>query len=105
MGIPTAVLYGRGLFRAITRADVRRTFYGFITIGFAVLFLAFNFSGLILGEVERVWLFLIPMFAITAGHELAAMKRCASGAKLAGLILGLSIFQTLIYNMLIRSRF
>jgi 4-amino-4-deoxy-L-arabinose transferase-like glycosyltransferase len=105
MGIPTAVLYGRGLFRAVTRAEVRRTFYGFITIGFAVLFLAFNFSGLILGEVERIWLFLIPMFAITAGQELATLRRSTPGAKLAGLILGLSIVQALVYNMFIRSKF
>jgi 4-amino-4-deoxy-L-arabinose transferase-like glycosyltransferase len=105
MGIPTAVLYARGLFRAVTRPDIRRSFYGITTIGFALIFVGYNFSGLVLGEVERIWLYLVPLFAVTAGYELAHLMRGGGNRKLPVLVIGLNTCQALIYNILIYSIF
>ncbi|MGD8718156.1 MAG: glycosyltransferase family 39 protein [Candidatus Zixiibacteriota bacterium] len=102
MGVPTAILYVRALCRAVTRPEVRRSFYGAVTIGFAVVFLAYNFSGLILGEVERIWLFLVPFFAFAAGRELA--RRARGSFKEAALVLGLNVLQALVYNLLVYTK-
>jgi len=101
MGVPTAVLYLRELGTVISRRQVRGSLYGATVIVFALVFLAYNFSGLILGEVERVWLFLIPGFVIPAAVQLTRMARGPYGSKALTLALGLGAGQALLYNILL----
>ncbi|MEE9455998.1 MAG: hypothetical protein V3W11_02465, partial [bacterium] len=89
----------RGVFRVIRQKQLRRSFYGATTIGFLLVFLAFNFSGLVLGEVERVWLFLYPAFFVAAGVELAALARQRGGGKLVIGIFALVIIQSFVYKI------
>jgi uncharacterized membrane protein YoaK (UPF0700 family) len=64
-----------------------------------LVFLAFNFSGLVLGEVERVWLFLYPAFFVAAGVALADLaKRRGGGALVAG-IFALMMIQSFVYKI------
>ncbi len=105
MGVPTAVLYARGLFRAVADREVRRSFYGTVTLCFAAAFVAFNFSGLVLGEMERVGAFLVPMFVIPAAVELARLSREKRSAAPLAIILALNAAQALLYNLLFWSKF
>ncbi len=99
VGVPVGVLFLRGAFRVIRQKRTRRSFYGAATIGFLLVFLAFNFSGLVLGEVERVWLFLYPAFFVAAGVELAALARQRGGGKLVIGIFALVIIQSFVYKI------
>ncbi len=99
VGIPAGVLFVRETIRIIRRKQVRRSFYGAAAIGFLLVFLAFNFSGLVLGEVERVWLFLYPAFFVAAGVELANLARERSGGKLVVAIFALTIIQSFVYKI------
>ena len=106
MGVPTAVLYVRGLFRAITVKEVRRSVYGTVTLSFAAAFLAFNFSGLVLGEMERVGVFLVPMFVVPAAVELIRLSReRGAAARAPAIILTLNVTQALLYNLLFWTKF
>jgi hypothetical protein len=105
MGVATAVLYARALFRAVADKEVRRSFYGTVTLCFAAAFLAFNFSGLVLGEMERVGAFLVPMFVIPAAVELARLSRDKRSAAPLAIILTLNAAQALLYNLLFWSKF
>lgn len=105
MGVPTAVLYGREIFRIIGSKDVRRSLYGSSALTFLVVFLGYDFSGLLLGEVERVWLFLVPMFLIPAAVQLTRMARGPYGSKVLPLTVGLIAAQALFYNMLMLTGF
>ncbi len=105
MGVATAVLYARALFRAVTDREVRRSFYGTVTLYFAAAFLAFNFSGLVLGEMERVGAFLVPMFVIPAAVELARLSHDKRSAAPLAIILALNAAQALLYNLLFWSKF
>jgi len=106
MGVPTAVLYARGLFRAVADKEVRRSFYGTVTLCFAAAFLAFNFSGLVLGEMERVGAFLVPMFVVPAAAELMRLSReRGTAARAPAIILALNVTQALLYNLLFWSKF
>jgi hypothetical protein len=105
MGVTTAVLYARALFRAVADKEVRRSFYGTVTLCFAAAFLAFNFSGLVLGEMERVGAFLVPMFAIPAAVELARLSRDKRSAAPLAIILALNAAQALMYNLLFWTKF
>lgn len=106
MGVPTAVLYARGLFRAVAVKEVRRSFYGTVTLCFAAAFLAFNFSGLVLGEMERVGAFLVPMFVVPAAVELVRLGRGrGAAARAPAIILALNVTQALLYNLLFWSKF
>lgn len=100
MGIPAAVLYFREMSRVVTQKQVRRSFYGITTISFLVVFLFYNFSGLTLAEVERVWLFLVPMFLMPAGVQLARLSRRTGSAALPAVVFGLTAAQSLVYNLL-----
>jgi 4-amino-4-deoxy-L-arabinose transferase-like glycosyltransferase len=105
MGVPTAVLYARGLFRAITVKEVRRSIYGAITLSFAAAFLAFNFSGLVLGEMERVGAFLVPMFVVPAAAELTRLSRVRGTTAMPLIFIALNVGQALLYNLLFWSKF
>ena len=106
MGVPTAVLYARGLFRAVADKEVRRSIYGAVTLSFAAAFLAFNFSGLVLGEMERVGAFLVPMFVVPAAAELMRLSReRGTAARAPAIILALNVTQALLYNLLFWSKF
>jgi hypothetical protein len=105
MGIPAAVLYARETFRVVTQKQVRRSFYGAAMISFLVVFLFYNFSGLTLAEVERVWLFLVPMFLIPAGVQLARLCRRTGSAALPAVVFGLTAAQSLVYNLLALTAF
>lgn len=99
VGVPVGVIYLRDAIRVIRRKQLRRSFYGATTIGFLLVFLAFNFSGLVLGEVERVWLFLYPAFFIAAGVELANLARERSDGTLVIAILALTMIQSFVYKI------
>jgi 4-amino-4-deoxy-L-arabinose transferase-like glycosyltransferase len=106
LGVPTAVLYVRGLFRALVVKEVRRSLYGAVTLAFAAAFVAFNFSGLVLGEMERVGIFLAPFFVVTAAAELVRLGReGGAGAKAPAVILALNLGQALLYNLLFWTKF
>jgi hypothetical protein len=105
MGVPAAVLYYREMARIIRDRGVRRSFYGAASIGFLLVFLVYNFSGLTLGEVERVWLFLVPGFLIPAGSGLLRLGKSENGKRLAGAVFTLTIAQALIYNVLLTAPF
>ncbi len=105
MGIPAAVLYSREMFRIVTQKQVRRSFYGITMISFLVVFLFYNFSGLTLAEVERVWLFLVPMFLIPAGVQLACLSRRTGSAAIPAVVVGLTAAQSLVYNILALTAF
>ncbi|HUV87268.1 MAG TPA: glycosyltransferase family 39 protein [bacterium] len=99
VGIPVGILYLRGVFRIIRQKQTRRSFYGATTVGFLLVFLAFNFSGLVLGEVERVWLFLYPAFFVAAGAELAGLARRRCGGKLVVGVFALVMLQSFVYKI------
>jgi len=99
VGIPAGVLYIREIFRIIKRREVRRSFYGAATVGFLAVFLVFNFSGLVLGEVERVWLFLYPAFFVAAGVALAGISRGQRGHMLVAGVFVLTIIQSFAYKI------
>jgi 4-amino-4-deoxy-L-arabinose transferase-like glycosyltransferase len=106
MGVPTAVLYARGLWRALAVKEVRRSIYGTVTLSFAAAFVAFNFSGLVLGEMERVGALLVPMFAVPAAAELTRLSReRGTAARAPSIILGLNVTQAFLYNLLFWSKF
>ena len=105
MGVPAAVLYCREMVRIIREREVRGSFYGAAAIGFLLVFLIYNFSGLTLGEVERVWLFLVPGFLIPAGVALVRLGKMNRGKWLVGTVFTLTIAQALIYNVLLTTPF
>jgi len=105
MGIPAAVLYWREMARVIRHREVRGSFYGAASLGFLLVFLIYNFSGLTLGEVERVWLFLIPGFLIPAGVGLVRLGKRKRGEWLVGAVFTLTIAQALFYNILLTAPF
>ncbi|MGD8718157.1 MAG: hypothetical protein PVH29_04965 [Candidatus Zixiibacteriota bacterium] len=105
MGVPAAVLYTREVFRVLAGRDTRRSFYGLSVIISLVVFLAYNFSGLLLGEVERVWLFLVPVFLIPAGVQLFRIARGPGGRKVLTIAVSLAAAQAFIYNALMLTGF
>jgi hypothetical protein len=78
-GIPTAVLYlwwTRRLFKRTGWSEA-----GAFAFGTALLaLLIFNFSGVTLGEVERIWLYLLPVITIPAGIKI--WEATAAGRRL-----------------------
>jgi hypothetical protein len=98
VGLPVGVLYLREIFRIGRAPAVRRSFYGASAAAFLVTFLAFNFSGLVLGEVERVWLFLYPAFYLVAGVHLAEMEGRAGRCFLYAIFI-LLITQAFVYKI------
>jgi hypothetical protein len=105
MGVATAVLYVRALFRVVADKEIRRSFYGTVTLCFAAAFAAFDFSGLVLGEMERVGAFIVPMFVIPAAVELARLSRGRRSVAPLAIILALNAAQALLYNLLFWSKF
>lgn len=105
MGVPAAVLYCREMARVLREREVRRSFYGAASLAFLLVFLIYNFSGLTLGEVERVWLFLVPGFLIPAGVQLTRMARGLYGPKVLTITVGLVAAQAFLYNMLMLTGF
>jgi hypothetical protein len=99
VGIPAGVLYVREIFRIFRQRQIRRSFYGAAGIAFLIVFLAFNFSGLVLGEVERVWLFLYPAFFILAGAALSRITRRRRGRALVIAVFTLTVIQSFIYKI------
>jgi hypothetical protein len=74
LGIPAAVAYfwwARGLFRRGAWARPLPAVFGTSLAAFLV----FNFTGVTLGETERVWLYLLPVFTIPAAARLAEAAR------------------------------
>ncbi len=98
VGIPAGVLYVREMLSIFRQKQNRRSLYGAANIGFLIVFLAFNFSGLVLGEVERVWLFLYPAFFILAG---TALSRTATrrGRATVIAVFTLTVIQSFIYKI------
>ena len=105
MGVPAAVLYFREIRTVIFEKELRRSPYGVTAIAFLIVFLAYNFSGLVLGEVERVWLFLIPGFLVPAAVQLTRMARGPYGPKVLTVTLALCGAQALLYNILLLTPF
>jgi len=92
-GVPTAVLYGwwaRDLFR---RGAWGRPLNA--ALGTAlVAFLAFNFTGVTLGETERIWLYLLPIVVIPAAAKLIAAEAASGRRRLVPLTLAVVVLQT-----------
>ncbi len=99
VGIPAGALYVREIFRIFRHKQVRRSLYGATNIAFLIVFLAFNFSGLVLGEVERVWLFLYPAFFILAGAALSQIATRRRGRALVIAVFTLTVIQSFIYKI------
>ncbi|UCE27854.1 MAG: glycosyltransferase family 39 protein, partial [Candidatus Coatesbacteria bacterium] len=74
LGPPTVVLFIKNQFRK-TRTG-RKPDGGYIFISaVTVSFVLYNLSGMTLGETERVWNFMIPLFVIGAGFQLRENTR------------------------------
>lgn len=99
LGVPAGVLYVREIFRIIRQREPRRSFYGRASVGFLIIFLIFNFSGLVLGEVERVWLFLYPAFFVAAGVALSSITARRRGNILVAAVLALTMLQSFAYKI------
>jgi hypothetical protein len=99
VGIPAGVLYIREMLWMFRQRLIRRSFYGAASIGFLIIFLAFNFSGLVLGEVERVWLFLYPAFFILAGAALSRIAAQRRGRALVIAVFTFTAIQSFIYKI------
>jgi hypothetical protein len=76
LGIPTAVLYlwwARDLFRRGAWAKPLNAVFGTALVAF----LLFNLTGATLGETERLWLYLLPLFTIPAAARLSEASKTA----------------------------
>lgn len=95
LGVPTAVLFFRGAINALKRAAADTTMR---SIGLAALvtLAAVNLPGLYYGEVERIWMYLVPLAMVFAVRILPGFQQGARST--AGLysILGTTAFQTLL---------
>jgi hypothetical protein len=105
MGVPAAVLCCREIVRIIRDRNVRGSLYGAATLGSAAVFLLYDLSGLTLGEVERVWLFLVPLFLIPAAVQLRRIARGPYGTEVLAVSLILCAAQALAYNVLMLTAF
>ena len=103
-GVPLAVLYGREALAVVRDRARRMTTYGAVALAFLGAFLAYNFSGLILGETERTWLFLVGGFAFPAAVALVRFAKTA-GRRAYGWALALGAFQAGLYHILIGTPF
>jgi len=104
MGVPAAVLYGREMWGIIRDRGRRRTPLGAFALTFLGAFLAFNFSGLLLGEAERVWLFLLPGFAVPAAVQLGRLAG-PGGKRLAVATFAILAAQGLLFHLLLATPF
>jgi len=105
LGVPTAVLYGRELRRLLKGKAWQADLYGTTVVAFLVSFLAANLGGFVLGEVERVWLFLVGGFAVPAAvylQRLCAERRSAAPAVVTFAVLAA---QAAAYHMLVNQPF
>lgn len=68
LGPPTTVLFLRNLWRELKEKKAGRL--ALISAAAALSFLLVNLLGLTLAETERVWLFMVPWFAVGAGYYL-----------------------------------
>jgi hypothetical protein len=66
-GIPTSILFFR---RLITRFNEIKTE---TTIPFAITLLILSLSGIMGGEVPRMWMYFVPFVCMTAAKELESM--------------------------------
>jgi hypothetical protein len=99
VGVPAGVLYLREMFGVFRQKQIRRSLYGAASIGFLIVFSAFNFSGLVLGEVERVWLFLYPAFFVAAGAALSRIATQPRGRALIIAVFALTAIQSFAYKI------
>jgi hypothetical protein len=86
LGIPTATLYfwwARGLLRRGAWAKPLNAVFGTALLAFLV----FNFTGVTLGETERVWLYVLPLFTIPAAARLAEVEEATRNRLLVPLVL------------------
>lgn len=105
MGVPAGVLYLRGLWRAVRGDAGPRENYARFVISSVVAFLLYNFSGLVLGEVERLWIYLLPVFVIPAGVELGRLAAAPGGKRVVGTVVVLLLVQALTYNVLLLTNY
>jgi len=86
LGIPTAALYfwwARGLLRRAAWAEPLNAVFGTALVAFLI----FNFTGVTLGETERVWLYLLPLFTVPAAARLADAEEATGSRRFAPLVL------------------
>lgn len=94
-GLPAIVLFGRGVWRARRRDDAGAV----TTRAFLAAALLFNLTGFTLGEVERIWLYLVPWLAAGAAVGLTAegIKKPAPWA-----VVGMGAAQAWLWTVLFR---
>ncbi len=68
-GLPICVLAARGL--GLMREGMRRAF----VLSFVITFLLLDLSGLVRGEVARIWLFFLPSLCLMAGRGMEGGRR------------------------------
>ncbi len=74
LGPPTTVMFVRNLWRNLKGNEHAVIGYIFV-LAFSISFLLFNISGLTLGETERIWSFMVPLFVIGAARYLSVKNR------------------------------
>ncbi|HVC94232.1 MAG TPA: hypothetical protein VND64_11105 [Pirellulales bacterium] len=74
LGLPAAVLLAVGASSEL-RAIARRTRFDALLVSWLVVVLLLNFSGKNLGEVARLWLFLMPLGVALAAQPLTELPR------------------------------
>ncbi len=102
MGVPFAVLYLREIFGILRDRARRRSLYGTVTVAFALAFVATNFSGVVLGETERLWLFLLAGFAAPAAAQLERLRAGPYGSRAVTVSLSLMVGQAFLYHVLFK---
>lgn len=71
LGIPIIFLFAKKAYDLTkSKTNTKKIFL----LSYLVVMLFFNFSGTALGEVARVWIFLMPVFVIFAGKKLTELK-------------------------------
>ncbi len=74
LGLPAALLLAVGASSEL-RAIARRTRFDALMVSWLVVLLLLNFSGKNLGEVARLWLFMMPLGVALAAQPLAGLPR------------------------------
>jgi hypothetical protein len=93
VGVPQTALFG-----AATRSALQRRMPGMETVVLATLVGA-SASGLFLGEVDHIWLFLIPLLLVPAAAALSGDAAHDSRAIRSAMTIALS--QTLVMQVLL----
>lgn len=69
VGIPTSLLFFRRVFTRLSDISLRET-----TIPFILMFVLLVSSGIVGGEVARMWMYLVPFVCMTAAKEVIGIK-------------------------------